>query len=80
VRPIRHSDGLPGTGRALSAQAVANYIANTPPSPRFPGRDAAEGVVRQAERAGQVGALAVAVLGPRLGQHDDVGMGVFAAA
>jgi hypothetical protein len=26
VRPIRHSDGLPGTGRALSARAVANYI------------------------------------------------------
>jgi hypothetical protein len=27
VRPIRHSDGLPGTGQALSARAVANYIA-----------------------------------------------------
>jgi hypothetical protein len=27
VRPIRHSDGLPGTGHALSARAVANYIA-----------------------------------------------------
>jgi hypothetical protein len=27
VRPIRHSDGLPGTGHALSAQSVANYIA-----------------------------------------------------
>jgi hypothetical protein len=27
VRPIRQSSGLPGTGMALSAQAVANYIA-----------------------------------------------------
>jgi hypothetical protein len=27
VRPIRHSDDLPGTGHALSARAVANYIA-----------------------------------------------------
>jgi hypothetical protein len=27
VRPIRHGDGLPGTGQALSARAVANYIA-----------------------------------------------------
>ena len=27
VRPIRHGDGLPGTGHALSARAVANYIA-----------------------------------------------------
>jgi hypothetical protein len=26
-RPIRHSDGLPGTGRKLSVQAVGNYIA-----------------------------------------------------
>jgi hypothetical protein len=27
ARPIRHRDGLPGTGQALSAVAVANYIA-----------------------------------------------------
>jgi hypothetical protein len=27
VRPVRHADGLPGTGHALSAQSVANYIA-----------------------------------------------------
>jgi hypothetical protein len=27
VRPIRRADSLPGTGKALSAQAVANYIA-----------------------------------------------------
>jgi hypothetical protein len=27
VRPIRHAGSLPGTGKALSAQAVANYIA-----------------------------------------------------
>jgi hypothetical protein len=27
VRPIRHGEGLPGTGQALSAQSVANYIA-----------------------------------------------------
>jgi hypothetical protein len=27
ARPIRHRDGLPGTGQALSASAVANYIA-----------------------------------------------------
>ncbi len=27
VRPIRHGDGLPGTGHALSAESVANYIA-----------------------------------------------------
>jgi len=27
VTPIRHGDGLPGTGHALSAWAVANYIA-----------------------------------------------------
>jgi hypothetical protein len=27
VRLIRHADGLPGTGHALSAQSVANYIA-----------------------------------------------------
>jgi hypothetical protein len=27
VRPVRHADGLPGTGNALSAQSVANYIA-----------------------------------------------------
>jgi hypothetical protein len=27
VRPIRQSDGLPGTGHSLSAQSVANYIA-----------------------------------------------------
>jgi hypothetical protein len=26
-RPIRHGDGLPGTGRKLSAEAVGNYIA-----------------------------------------------------
>ena len=26
-RPIRHSDGLPGTGRKLSVEAVGNYIA-----------------------------------------------------
>jgi len=27
VRPIRQAGGLPGTGKALSACAVANYIA-----------------------------------------------------
>ena len=27
ARPIRHGDGLPGTGQALSVPAVANYIA-----------------------------------------------------
>ena len=27
IRPIRHTGSLPGTGKALSAQAVANYIA-----------------------------------------------------
>jgi hypothetical protein len=27
ARPVRHSDDLPGTGHALSAHAVANYIA-----------------------------------------------------
>jgi Replication initiator protein, pSAM2 len=27
VRPIRHGNGLPGTGQALSAQSVASYIA-----------------------------------------------------
>ncbi len=27
VRPVRHGDGLPGTGQSLSAQSVANYIA-----------------------------------------------------
>jgi hypothetical protein len=27
TRPVRHSPELPGTGRALSVQAVANYIA-----------------------------------------------------
>jgi len=27
VRPIRHGDGLPGSGQVLSAQSVANYIA-----------------------------------------------------
>src|SRR5262249_7113120 len=27
VRPIRQTSGLPGTGKALSARAVANYIA-----------------------------------------------------
>jgi hypothetical protein len=27
ARPVRHGDDLPGTGRALSAQAVANYVA-----------------------------------------------------
>jgi len=27
VRPIRHTGSLPGTGKALSARAVANYIA-----------------------------------------------------
>ena len=27
ARPIRHGDDLPGTGQALSGQAVANYIA-----------------------------------------------------
>jgi hypothetical protein len=26
-RPIRHGDGLPGTGRKLSVEAVGNYIA-----------------------------------------------------
>ncbi len=27
ARPIRHADGLPGTGQALTARAVGNYIA-----------------------------------------------------
>jgi hypothetical protein len=41
----------------------------------FLSRDAAEGIVRQAERGGQAGALAVAALRPRLGEHHDVGAG-----
>jgi hypothetical protein len=42
VRPIRQADSLPGTGKALSAQAVANYIAKyatkTLSAPGFPDR------------------------------------------
>jgi hypothetical protein len=49
IRPIRHINGLPGTGRALSAQAVANYIAkyatktiSAPGLPDRPVRSAAD--------------------------------------
>jgi hypothetical protein len=42
VRSIRQADSLPGTGKALSAQAVANYIAKyvtkTISAPGLPGR------------------------------------------
>jgi Replication initiator protein, pSAM2 len=42
VRAIRHTGSLPGTGNALSAQAVANYIAKyatkTTSTPGLPGR------------------------------------------
>jgi len=31
ARPVRHGPDLPGTGRALSVPAVANYIAKYPP-------------------------------------------------